>query len=201
MASEISICNLALSHLGDEATITSIDPPEGSAQAEHCAIFYPLARDSLLEMHSWKFSTRRANLAELTDNAFNWAKAYAEPNGALRILSVLEGMDSSEASTKPFETIANESGVPMILTDQPAATALYTVVVTDTTKYSPLFVMALSWHLAGMLAGPIIKGEAGRAEGKRCAQMMQAYMSQARVSDANQNYKPADHQVAWLTGR
>ena len=201
MASEISICNLALSHLGDEATITSIDPPEGSAQAEHCAIFYPLARDSLLEMHSWKFSTRRVRLAELTDSAFNWAKAYAEPNGALRILSVLEGMDSSEASTKPFETIANESGVPMILTDQPAATALYTVVVTDTTKYSPLFVMALSWHLAGMLAGPIIKGEAGRAEGKRCAQMMQAYISQARVSDANQNYKPVDHQVTWLTGR
>ena len=201
MASEISICNLALSHLGDEATITSIDPPEGSAQAEHCAIFYPLARDSLLEMHSWKFSTRRANLAELTDNAFNWAKAYAEPNGALRILSVLEGMDSSEASTKPFETIANESGVPMILTDQPAATALYTVVVTDTTKYSPLFVMALSWHLASLLAGPILKGDVGAAEGKRCAQMMQMYLSKAMVSDAGQRRSTPQHNVGWISGR
>ena len=53
MASEIAICNLALSHLGDAANIASIDPPEGSAQAEHCATFYPIARDSLLEMHDW----------------------------------------------------------------------------------------------------------------------------------------------------
>ena len=60
MASEVDICNLALSHLGDTATIASLDPPEGSAQAEHCARFYPIARDSLLEMHAWGFATSRA---------------------------------------------------------------------------------------------------------------------------------------------
>ena len=40
MASEVEICNLALARLGDAATVVSIDPPEGSAQAEHCAMFY-----------------------------------------------------------------------------------------------------------------------------------------------------------------
>ena len=63
MASEVEICNLALSHLGDTATVASSDPPEGSAQAEHCARFYPIARDALLEMQNWKFATRRATLA------------------------------------------------------------------------------------------------------------------------------------------
>lgn len=52
MASEVDICNLALARLGDNATVASIDPPEGSAQAEHCARFYAIARDSLLEMHA-----------------------------------------------------------------------------------------------------------------------------------------------------
>ena len=34
MASEIDICNLALSHLGDTATIASLDPPEGSVAGD-----------------------------------------------------------------------------------------------------------------------------------------------------------------------
>ena len=63
MASEVEICNLALAHLGDEATVASIDPPEGSAQAEHCQRFYPVSRNSLLEMHDWAFATKRATLA------------------------------------------------------------------------------------------------------------------------------------------
>ena len=33
MASEVDICNLALAHLGDAATVSSINPPEGSIQA------------------------------------------------------------------------------------------------------------------------------------------------------------------------
>ena len=48
MPSEVDICNLALGHLGDSATVATIDPPEGSAQAEHCARFYPIARDARL---------------------------------------------------------------------------------------------------------------------------------------------------------
>ena len=34
MADAVSICNLALAHIGEEATIISLDPPEGSAEAK-----------------------------------------------------------------------------------------------------------------------------------------------------------------------
>ena len=61
MATEIDICNLALAHLGDDATIASIKPPEGSAQAEHAARYYPIARNSLLESHTWNFAAKRAS--------------------------------------------------------------------------------------------------------------------------------------------
>ena len=67
MASVVDICNLALAHLGDDATISSIDPPEGSAQAEHCKRFYTSARDTLLQLHPWNFASKRIALAELGD--------------------------------------------------------------------------------------------------------------------------------------
>ena len=79
MASEVDICNLALSHLGDNATVASIDPPEGSAQAEHCSRFYPIARDTLLEMHNWNFSTRRAVLAQRGQQGEARASQLAAP--------------------------------------------------------------------------------------------------------------------------
>ena len=56
MASVVDICNLALAHIGDDATVSSIDPPEGSAQAEHCKRFYAIARDTMLQMHNWNFA-------------------------------------------------------------------------------------------------------------------------------------------------
>ena len=72
MASPVDICNTALAYLGDVANVVSIDPAEGSAQAEHCARFYPLARDALLEMHDWGFATRRVALAGLANPTTQW---------------------------------------------------------------------------------------------------------------------------------
>jgi hypothetical protein len=77
----------------------------------------------------------------------------------------------------------------------------YTGIVTDTTKFSPLFVMTLSWHLSSMLAGPILKGDAGAAEAKRCTALMQYYLSQATDSDAGQRRTNILHNVDWMAGR
>jgi hypothetical protein len=77
----------------------------------------------------------------------------------------------------------------------------YTSRVTDTTKFSPLFNMSLSWLLASMLAGPVIKGDAGAAEGKRCYQMFQAHLVEATQSDAVQRQTKPKQVVPWLAGR
>jgi hypothetical protein len=66
MASETDIVNLSLARLGDEANVASIDPPEESVQAEHAAMFYPIARDAMLEMGDYKFSRRRITGATVT---------------------------------------------------------------------------------------------------------------------------------------
>lgn len=201
MASEVDICNLALAHLGDSATVASIDPPEGSAQAEHCQRFYPIARDSLLEMHNWKFATRRVRLALLDTDSWNWAYAYAEPADAMKIVSILPPGATPIEPTADYETMSNSDGDALILTDLEEATALYAAEITDTTKFSPLFITTLSWHLASMLAGPVIKGDVGAAEAKRCQQMMAQYLAQARVSDANQRKVEVDHMPNWIGSR
>jgi hypothetical protein len=46
MASEVQICNLALSRIGEDGSIISLDPPEGSEHAAACAAFYQRALGS-----------------------------------------------------------------------------------------------------------------------------------------------------------
>ncbi len=190
MASEVDIANLALAHLGDDATVASLEPPEGSAQAEHCARFYPMARDALLEMHSWRFATRRTVLAELANAWPQWRHAYAKPNDCLRVISVIDpsAEDDLQAAgvraAKNFTVEINDDLAEVILTNQEDAVLRYVARTTDTTKFPPLFVMALSWQLASMIAGPILKGDVGAAESKRCTQIAQGWLARALASDA-----------------
>ncbi|HEX7386245.1 MAG TPA: hypothetical protein VF285_03080 [Castellaniella sp.] len=202
MASEVDISNLALARLGDEATVSSINPAEGSAQAGHCARFYPMARDVLLEGHSWRFATRRAILAQLPVNAWSsWAYAYAAPNGTLRALAVLPAGADEKTVSQEFSVESDESGNPVIYTNQPAATLLYVARVTDTTKFSPLFVDALAWLLASYLAGPIFKGDVGAKIAQNCFAAHRAVLSAATVSDANQLSVRAQANAPWIQGR
>jgi hypothetical protein len=201
MASVVDICNLALARLGDNATVASIDPPEGSAQAEHCARFYPIARDSLLETHPWKFALRRARLARLAGDSWNWSFAYACPADAITLLAVLPPEAASDADTQEFEVEAGADGHARILTHQAHACLRYVLRATDPSAYSPLFVDALAWLLASYLAGPVIKGDAGGAMAKTCLQSFLLAVSNARVSDANQRKARPEHTPAWIAGR
>ena len=96
MATEIDICNLALAHLGDDATIASLSPPEGSAQAEKAARFYPIARNNLLEMHNWNFAAKRGNLALTTNTLDQWDYAYVAPADMMSPVAILSLIHISE---------------------------------------------------------------------------------------------------------
>jgi hypothetical protein len=220
MPSVVDICNIALSHLGDSATVATIDPPEGSAQAEHCARFYPIARDTLFESHSWGFATRRSALALLTSPGTSWDYAYAQPAGMVNLLSVIPADATDDYSVaplatwtmqpivtggsyvpQPFAVETLDDGTGIILTDQADAWARYTVVVDDTTKFSPLFVDCLGWLLASYLAGPVLKGETGAAAARTCFATYEKRMGAAIESDSNQRVAKPVHNVTWMAGR
>lgn len=222
MASEVDICNLALSNIGDTATVSSINPPEGSAQAEHCARFYPIARDSLLEMHTWGFCTKRDSLALLTTTIEQWKYVYQVPTGALGLLAILAPDAPDDYSQnfpiaytqtgivntgqglytpQPFATETLTDGTQVIYTNQEDATLRYTISVTDPTAFSPLFIEALSHYLASKLAGPVLKGEVGRAEAKGQLQIFREVMARATISDSSQRRILIKQATPWMAAR
>lgn len=201
MASIVDICNLALARLGDEATVASIDPPEGSAQADHCARFYPIARDALLQTHDWGFATTRVRLALFSGvDTWEWQYAYAEPADSIRILAILSATGSATDDPQSFDREHTTNGVK-ILTNAPEAVARYTVRVVDPNRYSPLFIDALAWMLASMLAKTLVKGEAGINLERGALQQFMRVMSDARVSDANQRRVKPTHTPDWIGSR
>lgn len=215
----VEICNVALAHIGDAAKVTSLEPPDGSAQAAYCARFYPVARDQLLEMMSWAFASRRAVLTQVENDSQAWQYAYVLPNDALTVETVQAatsaddftyGLQTDEIgydlsrfqSAQPFVIERNASGLRVIRTNQPPdAVARYTARVVDTSQYPQLFSLALSWSLAAMLAGPLVKGADGAALAQRCTQMMGVYLQQARSRDGQQRKVPVPHSVSWIQGR
>ena len=231
MASEVDISNLALAHLGDAATVASISPPDGSAQAEYCQRFYPIARDALLEMHDWGFATKRVALAQLSVNAASgWAYCYAQPTDLLNSIAVLDPAATDDTSVgitaphgwtetpltnggvytpQPYVLESAADGTDIIYTNQAGAVLRYVAGVTDTTKFSPLFVKTLAASLASMLAGSILKGDAGAAAAARWEMIAfgqdgkSGLFGKAAGSDANQKRTTTRdrHQVSWINGR
>ncbi len=183
MASSVDICNLALARLGTKANVTSIDPAEGSAEAGHCSKFYPIARDCTLEEHHWGFATVRKELAELsvTPPAL-WTYAYALPSDYLKAQMLLMDGSTEETGGEDFVIESLESGAYVLYTNATTPILKYTRKVMDSTKFSPLFVSAMSFLLASYLAGPVTK------DPKIGQQMYNAYMSElgkAESSDSN----------------
>jgi hypothetical protein len=209
MASEIDLCNIALGHLGDSATVTSINPPEGSVQAEHCARFYPIARDALLERHAWSFASRTQLLVPLAiDLPATWKYAYASPVNALSIHAVYstdatdEEIECGEAVPWPF-VLAQEplSGTRVIYTDLELAVARYTISVQDSALFPALFNDTLAKLLASYLAGPIYKGVEGQKMARAMLQMAEASFGVSAAADSNQRRIRGTHVPSWIAAR
>jgi hypothetical protein len=212
--SNVEICNLALADLGDSATVVTIDPPEGSAQAEHCQRFYPIALYALLELHQWSFATKRMALTAVDNPSSTWAYAYQVPNLCMSIISILdpgalndysaENVSGTVGIYQPQSYVreTDADGNQIILTNQADAVARYTVVVTDTSKFTPLFVLCLSCMLRSMLAGPVLKGAEGRAESKAAKQELVTYwLPKATASDGNDRRVDPVQEVSWIANR
>jgi len=193
VATEISICNTALSHLGDEAGVASIDPPEGSPQAGSCATFYPIARDETLERHTWGFATAEVGLSLLGITRLGWDYAFGAPSDMAKAQALLPEGWTKGTPTAEFTIEADDNGNIVILTNEAAPTLKYTRRIIDPARFSALFVSAVGWKLASLLAGPVLKGDAGRTAAAECFKMHEYTLGLAAGSDANGQRVNAPH--------
>lgn len=190
MTTAVSISNLALSHIGSRATVTSIATPT-SVEAELCAQFLPHARRQLLDMFDFSFAVKRAALADyslVVTLPGQWACVYKYPDDCINALAVLDParVYDEDQNDYEFELGDDTDETRVIYTNVPEAVLRYTFDTENYSRYSPTAVLAVSHFLAAMIAGPIIKG----SEGKKVAEAELAvgmdYANIAGAKDANQ---------------
>lgn len=196
MATAIDICNLALSRLGDRATVASIDPPEGSVQADHCARFYPLAKETALAAHAWRFAVTRRRLPALDVEPVGASGRYfALPADCLAVVSVTPTEGWTPALDPMLFTTENVNGARAVLADADSVVCRYVSAKTQEDAFPPEFVDALAWLLASYLAGAMIAGSSGSTVAANALQFYQNALQNAVRADArflNERDRPRD---------
>lgn len=190
MSSVVDLCNLALSHLGEDAEVIAIDPPDGSIQAAQCGRFYPMARDALLEMHPWTFASVRASLALTVAAApSEWLFAYSLPALCIKPHAIYAPDALEDGRGADYIVESDPDGNGVIYTNVEEAVIRYTRLIEDTTKFTPGFAMALSRLLASYLAGPIIKSTTGIQVSQAQLKLFMIELGTARAEDANRGQR------------
>lgn len=203
MASEVQICNLGLAHISDSAVVSSINPPDPTIQAEHCARFYPIARDAAQEQYAWPFVRRRISLVEVTNPVNSWAYAYAMPNNWLRAAKLLLPGATDETKKQDYIIETSSAGAFILYTNAKDAVLLYNQREIDTGRFSATFVTSMSWLLASYLAGPLLKGKTGTTAKKAAFEQYLIESRQAAALSIGQQHSSqyADFQPTWISDR
>jgi len=140
MASEVQICNVALSKLGEDS-ITALS--EDSKAGRACNLIYADTRDNLLRAHPWNFAVTRQSLARLTTTpTYEFSYEYQLPTDCLKVLNL-----DPEGDDVTFKVEGRK-----VLTDEATANILYVARITDPTIFDSLFIEVLSAKLAAELA-------------------------------------------------
>lgn len=199
MVSVVSICNLALSNLGKD-TINALS--EASAEARACNQFYEQTRDTLLQVYPWRFAGKTQALASLTnDKPGAWGCAYKRPNDCLKVRWVRPQFSLTDPCP---QTLQEEIGNPYDIEGETlycnieTAFLRYTWRLTDPTKFTPLFVDALSWALTVRLAMPLTRDMKQRNDAVKLAKMARG---EAETADASEVRETSDHETDFVKGR
>lgn len=220
---DVEIANMALALIGEPAKVFSLDTTtDQSAQAAECAKFFAVARDTILESHSWAFATRMVVLTQTTKDTVrtDWQYAYLLPADLLNPLEVLpEGAQASlpgatvetlpwwrssdprhadYANGYPYAVERDASDKLVLYTNVAGARLRYNRRVTPAVQVPMKFKMAVARKLAALIAGQFVKGEAGAALAMRLDAMARAEMGDAAATDANrQQRQPWPQQMPW----
>lgn len=191
MVAVLSIWNLALSHLGDKAGLSSASAPYASRNAELCGMYWPLARQLAISKTKPSWSRKRITLALVDLGEYQpsqWAYTYTKPADALKVTGIYaaDGGYDEDSKTAVFEE-ASEASV--IYTNVETAVGRYICDVEDSSKYHPEFATGVSWLLAAYLAGPIVKGSEGMKLAEAFEKKAWAYFGLSETEDANQSQR------------
>lgn len=213
MATLVSIWNLALSHLGNKAGLSSASEPYASREAELCGQFWPIARQFAITKCKPSWARRRASAGLLDlgdDQPTQWLYTYSKPADCLELIGVYEPEATLDEERQPcrVETWRNSSDedFDVIYCNVENAVVRWLVDEDDTDRYSPAFANGVSYLLAAYLAGPIIKGGPGMQVSEALEKKAISYLMLSETSDANQAnaadvFRDGNHAAPWVKTR
>lgn len=153
----VSVCNLALAKVGDEAAqITSIPATpseEFSKEANLCAKFYEITLREVLEATEWKFARKRLALALLPDiPPMEWERVHAIPADCARPLRVFPNTDTQREFI--YTTEWDVEG-RTIVSNKEELWMLYIQNISNLNSADALFIKTLYTALAVKLVFPL----------------------------------------------
>lgn len=190
---DVDICNLALSHIGQGA-ITLAEYTGGlNESARHLKTIYDSSRDNVLRMKDWRFASVKEALVVTADNIPGWAYIYTHPAKCLHINKIFYDVESQNPDPIEFEVIFIIGVAPavdrkVIATNYDDAYIDYVYQVTDPALFDTSFVTAFSYFLAAQIAKPLAN------DNKMAELMMNLYrglISDAgRINNSEKHIKP-----------
>ncbi len=151
--SEVKICNLALSLLGERKTISSLTDSD-SETARVCNKHYEHTRDSLLEAFTFNFSMKGAELSldAGSDPVGEFTNLFQLPTDCLRVIEIYNSRSRYEVKGRLL--YANDGTVKI----------KYISKETNPTLFSALFTEALITKLAANMADDLSGSRERRAQ-------------------------------------
>lgn len=201
MASDTVICNMALGHLGSTKEIADLET-ERSAEAIVCRRFYESVRKQTLRDFPWPFATKYAELNLIDDNPNEdeWAYAYRYPTDCLAIQRIVSGIRNEAANQRVPYTIVRDDDGKVILTDQVDAVLQYTVDLENEEEYPADYEMALSLHLASVIAPKLTGGDQFKL-GERARQLYEVSLTKAAANSQNEKQQEVDPESEFIRAR
>lgn len=191
MAAKIDIANMSIGHIAAAEEIADFDN-EKSEVAQAVRRYYDIARQKVLRDFDWPFANTIETLARIEVNpTYEWGFSYRYPAKSLALRRVLNGATRQDSNlSRARYAIGRDAVGRLLYADMDGAAIQYTYDETDTERFTPDFVVALSFYLA-FLVGPRV---AGGAQIKELADRAYVYYKRALLeAKANAaNEQPQD---------
>ena len=157
-----TICNLALSHLGQKRLASGLatDLENNNPSAIAIDTHWTASRNDVFSEFKWPFATVIEPMqvqVDVNDTMYpEWLYFYVYTENAATVWNVFDPSTVEQKEEQEFEVVyrpaLNKKVICCNITNTSSAFNEYTYNVTDTLLWSPKFIMAFSYRLAAAIA-------------------------------------------------
>lgn len=192
----LGICNEALSLIGNNNVLKSLEEPYKSVEARSCARWFPSCFSECLSKGQWSFARRDEVLTDdyLTDfTSLPWKHTYRLPDDVGHIYSIAYANASSKiesiGTVRGYGRFAirNIDAGRYLATDlEPGFVINYQANNVDLSVCPPIFISAVRYLLASRLASEFLKSDIGLTHNLKFIEMSNTELIAAMYEDAAQ---------------